>query len=241
MTQVSDQVLLDLAPSGKLRFAINFGNPVLVQRDPSGQPKGITVDLAKELSLRLGVTPEFVSYDAAGKVFAAIADGAWDVAFLARDPVRAEQILFTPPYVVIEGSYLVGAESSFQHIDDLDQPGVRIAVGQGAAYDLYLTRALKHATLVRFDTSAGAIELFQSEGLNAAAGVRQPLQEAADARPGLRVIPGRFTSIEQAMGTLAGREAGHQFLVDFIAEMKASGFVAAALLRHGEKTAQVAP
>jgi polar amino acid transport system substrate-binding protein len=241
MTQVSDQVLQDLAPTGKLRFAINFGNPVLVQRDPSGQPKGITVDLANELSRRLGVTPEFVTYDAAGKVFAAIADGAWDVAFLARDPVRAEQILFTPPYVIIEGSYLVRAESSFQHIDDLDQPGVRIAVGQGAAYDLYLTRALKHATLVRFDTSAGAIEGFQSAGLDAAAGVRQPLQEATNAGPGLRVIPGRFTAIEQAMGTLAGRDAGQRYLVDFIEQMKASGFVAESLLRHGERTAQVAP
>ena len=237
----SEQVLRDLAPGGKLRFAINYGNPVLAQRDPSGHPKGISVDLARELCHHLGVEPEFITFDAAGKVFAAIESGAWDVAFLARDPVRAKQILFTPPYVIIEGSYLVKSESQFQHIDDLDQPGVRIAVGKGAAYDLYLTRALKRATLVRAETSAGAIELFQAEGLEAAAGVRQPLQEIATLRADLRVIPGRFTTIEQAMGTLAGREVGHQFLVDFIAEMKASGFVASALLHHGEKTAQVAP
>ncbi|MEI7430497.1 MAG: ABC transporter substrate-binding protein [Betaproteobacteria bacterium] len=241
MTHRIKQVLSDLAPSGKLRFAINYGNPVLAQRDSSGHPKGISVDLANELSLRLGVEPEFVTFDAAGKVFAAIESDAWDVAFLARDPVRAEQILFTPPYVIIEGSYLVKSESPFQHIDDLDQPGVRIAVGKGAAYDLYLTRALQLATLVRAETSAGAIELFQAEGLEAAAGVRQPLQEVAASRSDLRVIPGRFTTIEQAMGTLAGREVGRQYLVDFITEMKASGFVASALLRHGEKTARVAP
>lgn len=242
MHTISEQVLRDLAPTGRLRVAINYGNPVLARRDPgSGQPKGISVDLANELGRRLGVSPEFVTYDAAGKVVAAIASSAWDEAFLARDPLRAEQILFTPPYVIIEGTYLVKSESRFLSVDDLDQPGVRIAVDRGAAYDLYLTRALKHATLVRADTSAAAVDLFTLERLDAVGGVRQPLQEVARSRPGLRVIAGRFTAIEQAMGTLVGREAGRQFLAEFIAGLKSSGFVASALARHGEKQAIVAP
>lgn len=239
---VSEAVLNDLAPTGKLRVAINYGNPVLARRDPvSGAPSGITADLAFELGTRLGVPLEQVCYDAAGKVFAAIEDRAWDVAFLAIDPVRAEQILFTPPYVIIEGSYLVRENSPFHHIDDLDREGVRIAVGKGAAYDLYLSRSLRHASLVRADTSSAAIDLFADAVLEAAAGVRQPLEAAVREHSGWRVIPGRFTAIEQAMGTLHGREAGQRHLTDFISEMKSSGFVAASLLRHGKTDATVAP
>lgn len=236
-----EEVLLDLAPTGKMRIAVNYGNPVLVRRDSAtGEPKGIMADLANELCRRLGVQAEFVPFDAAGKVFAAIETHAWDVAFLARDPVRAEQILFTSPYVTIEGTYLVKAESPFLTIESLDAPGNRIAVGKGAAYDLYLSRALKYATLVRADTSVAAVDLFRSEGLEAVAGVRQPLEDVARSCPDLRVIPGRFTCIEQALGTLVGREAGREYLEAFVNEMKSCGFVTAALERHGERAAIVA-
>ncbi len=239
---VDDAVRRDLAPDGTLRAALNFGNPVLVQRDaPDGEPRGVTVDLARELARRLAVPLAFVPYETAGRVVDAAARNEWTVAFLAIDPLRAEQIAFTPPYVIIEGSYLVREDSPLRAIDEFDRPGVRIAVGKGAAYDLYLTRALRHAQLVRAPSSALAIELFLDDGLEAAAGVRQPLVAAAAERGGLRVIDGRFTAIEQAMGVPQGRAAGHAFLCAYIEAMKASGFVAEALARSGQRDAGVAP
>ena len=235
-------ILRDLAPSGALRAAINLGNPVLAQTDPtSGQPRGTSVDLAAELARRLGVPLQTLSFDGAGKVFAAAENKLWDVAFMAIDPLRAEQVLFTPPYVIIEGTYLVRDDSPLRKIEDFDQANVRIAVGKGAAYDLFLTRSLKHAQLVRAETSDAAVELFVASGLEAAAGVRQPLEAAARAKPGLRVVPGRFTAIDQAMGTPKGRVAGSAYLRSFIEEMKASGFVAQALARSGQQGAMVAP
>jgi len=237
----SADVLADLAPGGRLRVAINFGNPVLVQKDPAtGAPRGVSAELAVELGRRLGVALELVPFDAAGKVVAALAQGAWDVAFLARDPGRATEILFTTPYLVIEGTYLVREEAAFRAVDELDRPGVRIAVGKGAAYDLFLTRTLQQATLVRSETSAGAVERFLAEGLEAAAGVRNPLCEFAGSHPGVRVLPGRFTAIEQAVATPRGRPAGHRYLEAFIEEQKASGFVAGALARSGQRDAVVA-
>jgi polar amino acid transport system substrate-binding protein len=231
-----------LAPAGRLRAAINFGNPVLAQKDAAtGEPRGVSVDLARALGERLGVPVDLVTFDAAGKVFEALKTDAWDLAFLAIDPVRAAEIAFTAPYVIIEGTYLVRAESPFHAVDELDRDGIRIAVGRGAAYDLFLTRALKQAQIVRADTSAAAIDLFLAGGLDAAAGVRQPLSAVARAQPGLRVIDGRFTAIEQAMGLPRSRAAGLPALRAFIEEMKASGFVAAGLARSGQGDAAVAP
>jgi len=242
MRPISEQVLHDLAPTGRIRVAINYGMPVLAERDPeTGDPIGIAVDLANQFGQRLRIPVEFVTYEAAGKVVAAIASQAWDIAFLARDPARAEHILFTEPYVLFEGTYLVKSSSSFLSIDDLDQPGVRIAVGKGAAYDLYLTRALKNATLVRADSSAAAINMFEKDELDAVAGVRQPLENAALTRINLRVIPGRFTAIEQAIGTLIGRNAGYQELGAFLKEMKSQNFIALALSRHNKLDVTVAP
>ncbi len=235
-------VLADLAPHGHIRVAINYGNPVLAHPDPeTGEPKGVSVDLAHALGARLGAPVEHVTFDAAGKVSDALRAAAWDVAFLAIDPVRAEQIAFTAPYVVIEGSYIVREDSPLRTIADVDRPGVRIAVGRGAAYDLFLTRTLTNAELVRADTSAGAVDLFARGGLGAAAGVRQPLLAYAAAHPGFRVIDGRFTAIEQAMGTARGREAGLSYLRAFVEDAKRTGFVAAALARHGQRDAAVAP
>lgn len=241
MTSVSEQVLRELAPAGRLRVAINFGNAVLAQRDErTGEPRGITADLARELARRLAVPLEFVTYDGAGKIVAAAASNEWDVAFMAIDPMRAEQLLFTPPYLIIEGAYMVRADAPFLRVDDLDREGVRIVVGKGAAYDLFLTRTLKQAALVRAPSTGEVIGLFVAEGLDAAAGIRQPLEAAAREHPEWRVIPERFMAIEQAMCTPAGREEGRNYLADFIAEMKTSGFVADALARHGQFDVTVA-
>ena len=234
-------VVNDLAPTGKLRAAINYGNGVLAQRGPGGEPRGVSADLAQELAKRLAVPLDFVSYDAAGKVTGDARAGRWDVAFIARDPQRAQDIDFTAAYVIIEGGYLVPAGAAAQKIEDMDRDGVRIAVGRGRAYDLYLSRTIRHATLLRAPTSPAAIELFLNQGLDAAAGVKQPLIEYASRHTGMRVLPGHFMIIEQAMATPKGRAAGAEYLSQFIDEMKASGFVAAALERSGQKDAAVAP
>lgn len=235
-------VINDLAPHGKLRVALNFGNPVLAQRHPeTGEPMGVSVDLAKELARQLGLGTEFIAFDAAGKVFAAAESDTWDIAFMAVDPVRAEKVQFTKPYVIIEGTYMVPADSPLMRVDDVDGAGVRVAVGKGAAYDLFLTRSLQHAELVRAATSAAAIELFMEQSLDAVAGVRQPLMTYAAGHRGLRVMDGRFTAIDQAMVTPKGRTSGWRYLASFVEEMKASGFVAAALERSGQGDASVAP
>jgi polar amino acid transport system substrate-binding protein len=240
--ELSPDLVRELAPTGRLRAAINFGNSVLAQPDPAGgPPRGVSGELARELARRLGVGIEYVTFDAAGKVFEALKQGLWDVAFLAVDPVRAAGIAFTAPYVVIEGVYLVPKDSRLHAVEDVDRDGVRVAVAKGSAYDLYLSRALKHATLVRQPSGPEALEMFVRDGLEAAGGVRQPINAFAQAHPGTRVIPGRFMAIEQAMGTVKGREAGIAYLRTFIEEMKASGFVARALEASGQGDATVAP
>jgi polar amino acid transport system substrate-binding protein len=231
-----------LAPSGTLRVAINFGNPVLAQPDPAtGVPRGVSAELATELGRRLGLPIRFVAYDSAGKVTDAGRQGAWDLCFLAIDPVRAQGILFTAPYVVIEGTYLVPQASPLRAIEDVDRPGLRVAVGRGSAYDLFLTRALRHAELVRAPSSPEAIEAFRRDRLDAAAGVKQPLAQYARAHPDTRLIPGRFMVIEQAVGIPQGRDAALPWLRAFVEEMKASGFVARALAESGQADAEVAP
>ncbi len=231
-----------IVPTGHLRAAINFGNPVLAQRDPrSGAPRGVSADLARELGRRLGVPVDFVTFDAAGKVFDALKTDAWDVAFLAIDPARANDISFTAPYVLIEGTYVVPDGSPLRAIDDVDRAGVRVAVGRGSAYDLYLTRALQHAQLVRVPTSTEAMDTFLRDGLEAAAGVKQPIVAFAGTHPGLRVLPGRFMVIEQAVGIPKAHGAGAAYVRAFVEEMKASGFVARALAASSQGDASVAP
>jgi polar amino acid transport system substrate-binding protein len=242
IAQAPPQARAELAATGKLRAAINFGNPVLAQKDPaSGEPRGISVDLARELGKRLGVPAELVLFDAAGKVFDALQSNSWDIAFLAIDPARATEIAFTAPYVIIEGTYLVRADSPLRTIEDVDREGVRVAVGNKSAYDLFLSRTLERASLVRAPTSPAAVELFLSDKLDAAAGVKQPLLQLARTRADLRVMDGRFMVIEQAMGTPRRNTAGASYLREFIEEMKASGFVARALERSGQGDATVAP
>jgi polar amino acid transport system substrate-binding protein len=231
-----------LAPSGTLRVAINFGNSVLAQRDPAtGAPRGVSVDLAVEVARRLGVPHVFVTYDSAGRVTDAGRQGAWDLCFLAIDPERAQGIAFTAPYVAIEGTYMVRQDSPLRAVEEFDRPGLRIAVGRGSAYDLYLTRTLRHAELVRAPTSPAAVEWFMRDRLDAAANVKQPLVAFARANPEFRVIPGRFMVIEQAVGIPQARQAALPWLRAFVEEMKASGFVARSLAASGQSDAEVAP
>jgi polar amino acid transport system substrate-binding protein len=238
----SPDLVKELAPTGRLRAAINFGNSVLAQQDPDGgPPRGVSGELSRELARRLGVGIDYVAFDAAGKVVQALKESLWDVAFLAVDPVRAAGIAFTAPYVVIEGVYLVPKDSPLQAVKDVDRDGVRIAVAEGSAYDLCLSRAIKRAALVRQPSGPEALEMFVRDGLEAAAGVRQPISAFAQAHPDARIIPGRFMAIEQAMGTVKGREMGIAYLRTFIEEMKASGFVARALAASGQGDATVAP
>jgi polar amino acid transport system substrate-binding protein len=239
----SSDALKDLAPTGKLRAAINLGNGVLAQKDPaSSEPKGITPDLARELAKRLGVRLEMVVFESAGKVFDGAKTGVWDVAFIAIEPVRAAEIEFTAPYVIIEGTYMVPLNSPLKTVTDVDRPGVRIAVGRGAAYDLYLTRTLKDATLVRAEGGGGSalIEAFVTEKLEAAAGVRQALEAYAKTHPEVMVMQDKFMEIRQAMGAPKGRTAGAKYLSAFVEDVKTSGFVADALKRSNQ-SATVAP
>jgi polar amino acid transport system substrate-binding protein len=239
---VPPEVVKDLAPSGTLRAAINAGNVVLVQKDPAGgEPRGITVDLARELAKRLGVPVDLIVYEAAGRVTDAVKAGAWDIAFVAIEPVRAAVIGFTAPYVIIEGTYMVTVDSPLKNIADVDHDGIRIAVARGSAYDLYLTRTLQHATLVRYPNPPLALEGYLTDKVEAAAGVKQQLVQFAKIHPNLRVMDGRFQEIREAMGTPLGRDIGLRYLRTFVEEMKASGFARNALDRANQLDAVIAP
>jgi polar amino acid transport system substrate-binding protein len=234
---ISPDVLKDLAPTGTLRASINLGNIVLANGTPEN-PGGITPELARELAKRLGVPCALSCFDAAGKAFEALKAGKVDIVFLAIEPVRAAEIEFTAPYVIIEGCYVVPKGSALKSPADVDQPGVRIGVNVASAYDLFLTRNLKHATLVRSEDGA---QTFVDQKLDAAGGVKQALQQFVAAHPDVRFIEPRFMEIRQAMGTAKGKTAGANYLRRFIEEMKASGFVADALKRSGQGEAAVAP
>jgi polar amino acid transport system substrate-binding protein len=225
--------LKDLVPTGLLRAAINLGNSVLAQQDAVGTLGGVTVDLSRELAKRLGVDVEFKTYPGAGKVFEDVKSNVWDIAFVAIEPVRAAEIEFTPPYVIIEGTYMVERNSPLKAVEDVDKPGIRIAAGGGSAYELYLTRTIKHATIVRAAQGGGRamIELFLKENLEVVAGVRQQLEAYARDHPEMRIMDGVFMEIRQAMGVPKGRTAAARYLSGFLDEMKASGFVADALTR----------
>ena len=235
----------DLAPSGKLRAAINLGNPVLASRGAGGELQGVSVDLARELARRLGVPAELVPFNSAGKTVEAGKAGLWDIAFVALDPARGAEIAQSPPYVIIEGAYLVREGSPIRANADVDRPGNRIAVGRGSAYDLYLSRNIKQARIERVPTSGEVVSAFMQRNLEVAAGVKQQLEMDAAKTPGVRLLPGRFMVINQAMAsqkvTQTRGSAGAKFVRDFIEDAKASGFVAASLARHGIQGAAVAP
>ncbi len=232
----------DLAPTGKLRAIINYGNPNLARKDAAtGAPYGISVDLARELARRLGVEAELVTVTSAGKSVEVLAEKRADVGFFAIDPARATTTKFTGPYVLLEGSYLVRNDSPIRANEEVDREGIRVAVGLKSNYDLYLTRNLKKAKIERAPTSPEVVDYFLANKLEVAAGVKQQLEMDAKRLPGLRILPGRFMVISQAMGMTPGKAAGAKYLTDFVEEMKASGFVAAALERHKVEGLAVAP
>jgi polar amino acid transport system substrate-binding protein len=238
MTAASPALVQDLAPSGTLRAAINLGNPVLAQ-GTAAEPSGVTVDLARELAFRLGLGVELVCVDAARASFEAISADRADICFLAIEPARETELAFTAPYVVIEGVFLVPGDSPIRTIADVDRPDVRIGVNDGSAYDLFLSRTLKHATVVR---AADGFGVFRKRGLEAVAGIRQPLLALAAADDGLRLLDGPFMEIRQAVATTRSRSAETvAFLRAFVEEVKANGFVAASLRRANQLDAAVAP
>jgi polar amino acid transport system substrate-binding protein len=239
---VSPALKAAFAPAGSLRVSINYGNAALAKRDPAtGKLSGVSVDIAKELGRRLDLPLTLVPFDAAGKVTAAAAANLWDIAFLARDPLRAQGITFTAAYVVIDGNYVVRADSPITSMDQVDRDGIRICVSSGSAYDLFLKRTLKHATLIHAGSTPETVALFRSGHFDVVAGVKQGLQQAVASDPGLRMLPQAFMEIDQAMGTPAGRPLAAAYLHDFVETMKSSGEIAKILDRNGQADATVAP
>ncbi|MGF6762362.1 polar amino acid transport system substrate-binding protein [Paraburkholderia sp. GAS33] len=238
----SAQVVSELAPSGTMRAAINVGNPVLATMNTAtGQPEGISVDLARELAKRLGVPVSFVIYNAAGKVTAGVQAQQWDVGFVGIDPERAEYMDYTPPYVIIQGVYMVPQDSKINTNADVDRAGVRIAISGGSVYDLYLSRRIKNAQLVRAPAPSLVTDMMLTQHYEVAAGVKQRLAADVARLPGLRLLDGNFMVIRQAMATPRNRPEATRYLTQFVEEMKSSGFVAASLQRHHVDSAEVAP
>ena len=233
---------VDLAPTGTLRVGINYGNPVLATKDPnSGQLSGVAVDLARELGRRTDLPVELVGFESAGKLVEGVQAAAWDVAFLAVDPGREQEISFTAPYIEIEGTYLVPPGSTLGAIADVDRDDVRVGVSNKSAYDLFLSRNLKHAQLVRASSPEEAFELIVAGKVDVLGGVRQHLVANTVKVPGSRVLEGRFMAIQQALGIPKAREAGLNYLREFIEDVKASGFVARALEKAGVQGVSIAP
>jgi polar amino acid transport system substrate-binding protein len=237
MTTVPAAIVEDLAPSGVLRASINLGNPVLAH-GTSAAPAGVTVDLARELGSRLGVAVELVCFDAARKSFDAMVSGRADVCFLAVEPEREAKVAFTPPYVVIEGVFAVTEDSAIATTADVDREDVRVGVKEGSAYDLFLSRTLRNASVVR---GHEGVDVFRDQGLEVAAGIRQPMTEFVERHRGFRLLDAAFMQIRQAMGTTASRRPETvRFLRGYVEELKASGFVADALRRAGQPDGLVA-
>ena len=231
-----ESTLRAIAPTGRLRAALNMGNPVLAHsKTSSEQPAGVTIDLARKFAALLGLELELLQFDTPGESGAAIAAGAADIGFLAIDPKRAEGIHFTTPYVQIEGCYLVRQDSPLQHIDEVDRDGTRVVVGVGSAYGLFLARHLKRATLVEIEKSQAVVDTLVADSSNdVAAGVRQQLLADARRVPGVRLLPGAYMTINQAMAMPRGRSAAAtQLLEQFISEQRRAGFVQQALQKHG--------
>ncbi|WP_137917612.1 ABC transporter substrate-binding protein [Hydrogenophaga sp. 2FB] len=241
--QTPSSIGAELAPQGRMRASINLGNPILANRNAAtGEVGGVSVDLARALAQRLGMPLDLVVFDTAGDSVDVVTAEQADFGFFAVDPVRGKGIAFTAPYVLIEGSYLVRNDSPLLEKEGVDRAGTRVVVGKGSAYDLYLTRELKAATIERARTSPQVVDVFVETQADVAAGVKQQLEADLNRFPGHRILPGRFMLIQQAMGCPKGRSTdAATYLAVFVEEMKASGFVAEALTRHGIEGASVAP
>lgn len=243
MLHLPTELIQKLCPTGVLRAAINVGNPILARRDKTtGSVSGVSIDLAHELARRLGVEAELSVFDTAAESVEAVSGNQADVGFFAIDPKRGEALLFTAPYVLIKGAYLVRENSPILSMEEVDQPGIRVVVGQGSAYDLHLSRTLAHAQIVRAPNSPAVVDFFLNKGLDVAAGVRQQIEADAARLGGLRLLDGHFMQIQQAMGTPRSRgEGAAAFVRRFVEDMKKQGFVAEALTRHDIRGAEIAP
>lgn len=241
--QISAELAKEIAPTGTLRAVINYGNPILARKDSAtGTPMGVSVDLAQALSKQLSVPLTLIPVESAGKSVEAVTQGQADIGFFAIDPVRGKGIAFTPPYVLIEGSYLVKQGSPLTNNAEVDQTKHTVVVGKGSAYDLFLTRELKEAQLVRAPTSPLVVPFFLNGTYDVAAGVKQQLESDARKTEGLRLLPGRFMVIEQAMGQPNHvSKRAQETLANFVHEMKSNGFVRDSLLRHHIEGATIAP
>ena len=239
---ISADLVKSLAPTGTLRASINLGNPILANRGADGRPVGVSIDLAHGLAQRIGVPLELVGFETAAQSVEAVTQERADFGFFAVDPARGAGIHFTAPYVLIEGAYLVRNGSALQDNAEVDQPANRVVVGKGSAYDLYLSRELKQAQILRSSSSPTVVDTFIEVGAEVAAGVKQQLEADALRVGGVRLLPGRFMVIQQAMGLPKGRgDAAAALLRRYVEDMKTSGFVAQALQRHGIQGASVAP
>jgi len=232
--QISPAARAELAPGGKLRIGLNYGNFLLVLKDgPGGEPRGIAPDLGRELGRRLGVPVEFLKYEQAGRLADAVKDGKCDVGFLGAEPQRANEIAFTTAYLEIPVTFLVPAGSKIGSIAEVDRDGVRIAVADRSAYDLYLSRHLKKAQLIRAQGIDGSYELFVREKLDVLAGLKPRLVSDAEKLPGARILDGQITGVQQAVGTPKARAAAAQFLGAFVEDLKHSGLVKKIAAEHG--------
>jgi polar amino acid transport system substrate-binding protein len=228
------EVATELAPTGVLRAAINMGNFLLVTgKTPSGDPEGVSPDMAREIAARLGVPVKYVPYARPGEIADDAEKGLWDIGLIGAEPQRAAVISFTAAYCEIEATYLVPAGSPIRNVAEVDQPGKRIAVTARSAYGLWLENNVKKAQLMQFDSADAALKQFDSEKMDAYAGLRPGLLAVAQARPGSRILDGQFTAVQQAVGTARKNTAGAAFLRDFVEEAKKSGLVARLIERHG--------
>jgi polar amino acid transport system substrate-binding protein len=241
MTDSTSAARAELAPTGTLRVALNMSNFLLTATDPqTGEPGGIAADLGRELGRRLGVPVTLLPYPNPGALADAAPTGVWDVGFIGAEPQRAHAIDFTAAYVEIEATYLVPPGSPLQTIAEVDRPGVRIAVPDRSAFELYLSRSLQHAELVRVQGADNAFQRFMADKLDALAGLRPRLITDQQALPGSRLLDGNFTAVQQAAGTPKGRPAGAQYLRAFIEDIKATGLVARTIARHNVRGLTVA-
>ena len=239
---MSPEIIAQLAPRGVLRAGINLSNFLLVTgRDAFGSPEGVSPDMVRAVAERLGVPLRLVPYASPGLVADAVDTDSWDIALIGAEPQRAEKIAFTAAYAEIESTYLVPAGSPIATIADVDRPGVRIASTARAAYDLWLDRNIKHATLLRAEGLDGAFHLFTEQKLEALAGLRPRLLKDVELLPGARILEGQFSAVQQAIGTARANAAGAAFLRDFVEEAKASGLVARLIDKHGVRGLSVAP
>ena len=239
---MNPDVRSELAPSGTLRAGINLANFLLVTgRTAGGDPEGVAPDMAAEIARRLDVPIAYVPFDTPSELADAAAGDVWDIGLIGAEPARAETIAFTAAYTEIEATYLVPPGSALREIADVDQEGVRIAVARGSAYDLFLSRSLERAELVRSSGLDGSFDLFAREKLEALAGLRPRLLSDVERLPGARILDGRFTAVQQAVGTPRPRERGAAFLREVVEDAKASGLVQGFIDRHGVRGLSVAP